>query len=57
VKVLVGFDTGEIRTYDADGGLVAGDRVDGEVTHLRADGDRVVCGTSRGSVTAFRAVG
>ncbi len=56
VKVLVGFDTGEIRTYDADGGLVAGDRVDGEVTHLRADGDRVVCATSRGTVTAFRPV-
>ena len=57
VRILVGFETGEIRTYNADGALVAGDRVDGEVTHLRADGDRVVCGTSSGTVTAFRVVG
>jgi hypothetical protein len=55
--VLVGTDTGEIRIFDATGELMAGTRVDGEVTHLRTvaseKGDRVVCATSTGQVTAF----
>ncbi len=56
-QILVGFDTGEIRTFNMEGGFVGGDRVGGEVTHLRANGDRVVCGTSAGTVTSFRLVG
>ena len=56
VKILVGFETGEIRTFDEKGDLVAVDRLDGEVTHLRAAGDTVVCATSAGTVTAFRPV-
>lgn len=56
VKILVGFETGEIRTFDENGDLAAVDRVDGEVTHLRAAADTVVCGTSAGTVTAFRPV-
>lgn len=56
VKILAGFDTGEIRTCNAGGELIARDRVGGEVTHLRAAGDRVVCATSTGTVMAFRPV-
>ncbi len=57
-EIAVGFGTGEVRLYDGSGHLLAGQTVDGEVTHLRAvsvaDGPRLLCGTAAGTVSLLR---
>ena len=54
----MGFDTGEIRVYDGEGRMMAGRRVDDEVTVLRAvagaEGETIVCATAAGTITALR---
>ena len=57
-EIVVGFDMGEIRVYDGDGRMMAGRRVDDEVTVLRTvageDGDRVICATAAGTITSMK---
>jgi outer membrane protein assembly factor BamB len=57
-EIAVGFGTGEVRLYDGSGSLLAGQAVDGGVTHLRAvsatEGPRLLCGTAAGTVSLLR---